>query len=206
MWTYNYSTSNELCHYGIKGQRWGVRRFETSSGHLTPAGKKRYDDGGVSKYKQKRQEKYEIRRKNMQKKQAEEDKIARKAYEKIEKNREELIELSKKYGSENNRLEKELKKSFDRILNDMPDKTNIKEAKKRTLKDKEVRNLEKQIEKNEKLYKKEFMKRVHEIAGDDANYKDPLWSAVTVAEGQYRSYRAEHFYKGSYFNTVDDGD
>lgn len=24
MWSYNYST--ELCHHGIKGQRWGVRR------------------------------------------------------------------------------------------------------------------------------------------------------------------------------------
>ena len=33
-----------LEHHGILGQKWGVRRFETESGHLTAAGKARYDD------------------------------------------------------------------------------------------------------------------------------------------------------------------
>lgn len=31
----------ELYHHGIKGQRWGVRRFQNKDGSLTPAGKKR---------------------------------------------------------------------------------------------------------------------------------------------------------------------
>lgn len=44
MWTYTYS--DELYHYGIKGQKWGVRRFEDASGHLTPAGIKRYGNSG----------------------------------------------------------------------------------------------------------------------------------------------------------------
>ena len=36
-----------LCHYGIKGQKWGVRRFQRKDGSLTPKGRKRYaDDGG----------------------------------------------------------------------------------------------------------------------------------------------------------------
>lgn len=35
---------NTLSHYGIKGQRWGVRRFRNSDGSLTPAGKKRRRD------------------------------------------------------------------------------------------------------------------------------------------------------------------
>ena len=35
---------DELCHYGIKGQKWGVRRFEDDEGHLTEAGKDRYLD------------------------------------------------------------------------------------------------------------------------------------------------------------------
>lgn len=30
-----------LSHHGIKGQKWGVRRFQTKSGDLTAAGKKR---------------------------------------------------------------------------------------------------------------------------------------------------------------------
>ena len=37
-------SSDELRHHGIKGQRWGVRRFQEEDGSLTPAGKERYDD------------------------------------------------------------------------------------------------------------------------------------------------------------------
>lgn len=37
-------SSDELRHYGIKGQQWGVRRFQEEDGSLTPAGKKRYAD------------------------------------------------------------------------------------------------------------------------------------------------------------------
>ena len=33
---------NELRHHGIKGQRWGVRRFQNKDGTRTAAGKKRY--------------------------------------------------------------------------------------------------------------------------------------------------------------------
>jgi len=34
---------NELYHHGIKGQKWGVRRFQNQDGSLTSAGKKRYN-------------------------------------------------------------------------------------------------------------------------------------------------------------------
>ena len=40
MWQYNYGP--DLYHHGIKGMKWGVRRFQRSDGSLTPAGKKRY--------------------------------------------------------------------------------------------------------------------------------------------------------------------
>lgn len=33
---------NELYHHGIKGQKWGVRRFQNPDGSYTAAGKKRY--------------------------------------------------------------------------------------------------------------------------------------------------------------------
>lgn len=33
---------NKLHHAGIKGMKWGVRRYQNTDGTLTPAGKKRY--------------------------------------------------------------------------------------------------------------------------------------------------------------------
>ena len=37
---------SDLRHHGIKGQKWGVRRYQKSDGSLTPIGKLRY---GTSK-------------------------------------------------------------------------------------------------------------------------------------------------------------
>ena len=34
---------NELYHHGIKGQRWGKRRFQNEDGSLTPQGRARYN-------------------------------------------------------------------------------------------------------------------------------------------------------------------
>ena len=41
-----YIVSNELYHHGIKGQKWGVRKYQNPDGSLTPAGAKRYTPDG----------------------------------------------------------------------------------------------------------------------------------------------------------------
>lgn len=38
------TTSGELYHHGILGQKWGVRRYQNKDGSLTPAGKKHKSD------------------------------------------------------------------------------------------------------------------------------------------------------------------
>lgn len=37
--------SDELCHYGIRGMRWGIRRYQNPDGSLTTAGRNRYSTG-----------------------------------------------------------------------------------------------------------------------------------------------------------------
>ena len=51
MSTWVCSRQNELTHHGIKGQKWGVRRFQNKDGSLTTAGKERYyvdNDSGTA--------------------------------------------------------------------------------------------------------------------------------------------------------------
>ena len=40
-----YMNEQYLVHFGIKGQKWGVRRFQNEDMSLTPAGKERYGVG-----------------------------------------------------------------------------------------------------------------------------------------------------------------
>lgn len=59
---YYYVYSDELYHHGIKGQKWGVRRYQNEDGSVTSAGAKRYYGGNEavktakSNYKQAKKE------------------------------------------------------------------------------------------------------------------------------------------------------
>lgn len=46
---YILTANGELYHWGVKGMKWGVRRYQNKDGSLTKAGKKRYDDESTRK-------------------------------------------------------------------------------------------------------------------------------------------------------------
>lgn len=57
MTTWVCTRQGDLYHHGIKGQKWGVRRFQNKDGSLTPAGKKRYDEPNSHSDKKEKQHK-----------------------------------------------------------------------------------------------------------------------------------------------------
>ena len=51
MTTWTCTRQGELYHHGIKGQKWGIRRFQNKDGSVTPAGARRYYEGDENRKK-----------------------------------------------------------------------------------------------------------------------------------------------------------
>lgn len=63
---YANPSASELYHFGIKGQKWGIRRYQNPDGSLTDAGKKHYNRSyahgvKVLKKKQSKVNKYNLK-------------------------------------------------------------------------------------------------------------------------------------------------
>ena len=97
----------ELIHWGIKGQRWGVRRYQNSDGSLTPAGKKRYE---------KEMGKLKAEEKVLKTKARTQAKIA-----KLDSKRQELEELRKQVNGDKDKKSKPDTKPAEKKLKDMSD-------------------------------------------------------------------------------------
>ena len=91
----------ELQHHGIKGQRWGVRRFQNDDGSLTPAGEKRYAraqskvDKAVARFTKGDQEVFDTRSKNRAKMESKYDKKINKAMRKNDLDKAENLKSAK---------------------------------------------------------------------------------------------------------------
>lgn len=108
--------NNELKHFGILGQKWGIRRYQNPDGSLTSDGKKHYSKGLVEKvrnYNNNRKEKLANNRKTR----LLETERAKKL--KVEKARKEAADRIKFYGGKNvalNEIQAERKYNTGRMI------------------------------------------------------------------------------------------
>lgn len=96
-----------LAHHGIKGQKWGIRRFQNNDGSLTEAGRKRYlnSDDPLNRRGEKElavedSKRYEKSKNKLKKKLAETDKKIDDLYEKRYEEFQKVTEEETKYYDE----------------------------------------------------------------------------------------------------------
>ena len=67
MWTYNYTYPDYICHHGIKGMKWGIRRTPAQLGHKASPkhrdakGRQDYASALISYRREKKKESYDKR-------------------------------------------------------------------------------------------------------------------------------------------------
>lgn len=136
--------SNSLEHHGVKGQKWGRRRFQNADGSLTPMGRQRY---GYSPHSVKKLEKQYTKTVKAQGKMS---KAMSKVYEKNKAlvsvdestGKRSVVTRSKEYGEAAQKYNKQVKK-----LNKQVSKFNKKYG------DKAFSSIEKEINRSPKVKK-----------------------------------------------------
>lgn len=154
-------TEASMCHHGIKGQRWGVRRFQNEDGSLTEAGRKRYylypnETGGLGNLLTKKGQRIFKNRKGewrdnavgraAESRHKENQKIQRKRDEEKEKKE---MEIRLKYERKNKQYRKEINFLEKYNINDPTMKKRINDAADLGLRALEIVNRGK---KNDKAY------------------------------------------------------
>ena len=127
-------STDELYHHGIKGQKWGVRRFQNEDGSLTNAGKKRY--GTKENFEKQYPEDVKRNVKAIKKTVG----VAEKAATAKQQNRERAKEERKREikADREKQIREEAYKMSDKELRDVVNRLNMEERYTQVMRDREV--------------------------------------------------------------------
>ena len=110
-----------LIHHGIKGQRWGIRRFQNEDGTLTDAGKTRYTSEHVSiveRPKSSKEESEVLNQRSLKKLESAAERINAIRKEKVVKNAQKTAKYNQKYWEDQAKItEKYIKQLESGVFN-----------------------------------------------------------------------------------------
>lgn len=146
----------ELRHYGVKGMKWGVRRYQNKDGSLKPTGRKRYSDDSTGDTTSKNKTS-SLDRSVLAKKLADRDFTATKK----------MVELDKEHERELQRLEKQFKEP--KVWYDKDGRLT-----------KEAADYMDVFEKEYKQYDRKSLKLWHDAQKEESDLRKTLFSADDV--------------------------
>lgn len=157
-------TTNELYHHGIKGMRWGIRRYQNEDGSLTNAGRKRYDNMDGTKLHRELQRAYDKSKggmfgknygSNVTRVQKEYDDYNNQTHKKLMNNNKEYASLNNKVAS----IRKDIDKLDAKFLDLMDKYGDSKEGDRISLEiDKKYKEANSYIRKAASIHQKEMAK------------------------------------------------